>query len=625
MKFTGTKLFNPWWFFWSCVGRCTKNNNVPDSKANRREETDACLNPSVVTNTSQIKNDKIHDLSKSTVTPVIKTKTEFRDFIRSMSSNTLSEMLHKRGERETTYSPLSIREMIVVNRWGVVKDNMHDVISPLLTEDPVAESNLHRFDRTDQHDKNCQSHDMLYRKNYNSFLNVRGTGEDSNDNPFINCSCVTDDILHKKGCLRRVKSEIFSDTRRMSITMLSRPRDITEFNRFSIKNRSHPVQNIAWKTVLDNIDEAIIITDKDGDIIFYNKKTLFFLETYHTNITDHNINDVLGYDVIKTKKNRWNTIEKVNSIEDNTSRYTTCPDRVQKTMQRCDTTDDIHNLATHSVEFTYRSPMNTTKKIRVKTRYDMDVYYIILTDTTREDKIMKGYIIEIEKNRHLMNSLLPESVIKRIQLGEREIYDSHHEVAIGFCDIVGFTNILSTTDDSVIFNKICKMYNEFDKLASELGVYKIDTAGDSYIIVCGLFDEDNENYLRVHRVIKFMHRALNIVKTHGMKIRVGIHKGDVISGVIGSSRPQFTIIGDDVNIASRMESHGVPDKIHVSCAVFNALIDSCTTIEKIVNKSDTDDDCLERYVTDRYIISKLKVKTIKGKGEMQTYLVDMKQ
>ncbi|GIM00513.1 hypothetical protein Vretimale_5516 [Volvox reticuliferus] len=158
----------------------------------------------------------------------------------------------------------------------------------------------------------------------------------------------------------------------------------------------------------------------------------------------------------------------------------------------------------------------------------------------------------------------------------------HDAVTILFADIKGFTCMCKEVEPEVVMTFLNELYNRFDTLLDVYGVYKVETIGDCYMVAGGLIRKDEEGFASVQgpgavdplhavRVMSFAKAMLREAATmklpntgESLKIRIGIHAGPVVSGVVGTRMPRFCLFGDTVNTASRMESTADPGTIHVS-------------------------------------------------------------
>ncbi|MGL1890973.1 MAG: hypothetical protein OCD02_05065 [Spirochaetaceae bacterium] len=183
---------------------------------------------------------------------------------------------------------------------------------------------------------------------------------------------------------------------------------------------------------------------------------------------------------------------------------------------------------------------------------------------------------ENKKTELLLANILPVSIAKRLKNGETLIADKYIDSTILFCDLVGFTKYFKNHTPVEMITILDELISAFDMLSSSLGLEKIKTIGDAYLVVSGLPDEREDH---AHAIADMAIAMLDTVHKFNdkmsipLQVRIGIHSGPVIGGVIGTKKFTFDIWGDTVNLASRMESHGVPGKIQVSKETYNLLKD----------------------------------------------------
>ena len=211
--------------------------------------------------------------------------------------------------------------------------------------------------------------------------------------------------------------------------------------------------------------------------------------------------------------------------------------------------------------------------------------------------------LEAEKNRseNLLLNILPKEIAKELTAHpERTIAKEYPNVTVLFTDIVGFTKISGEMTAEEVVTMLNKMFTMFDERAKREGIEKIKTIGDAYMAATGLTQEDyNDGALRM---IRFAKGLLNDVRTFNemspvkLLIRLGINSGPVVAGVIGKTKFIYDIWGDTVNVASRMESTGLPMRIHVT-------------------------ETTKAQTSSLYQYSKNTEIDVKGKGMMKTYFL----
>lgn len=180
---------------------------------------------------------------------------------------------------------------------------------------------------------------------------------------------------------------------------------------------------------------------------------------------------------------------------------------------------------------------------------------------------------EREKSDRLLLSLFPDSIAGKLRNSNQSIADSFENVTILFADIVGFTQYASNMSPNELVAMLDEIFSEFDALADKYGVEKIKTIGDCYLAVGGLPVPD-ENHcqsianmaLEINQVIKEKYTL-----KYNLTLRIGIHTGHAVAGVIGNKKFVYDIWGDCVNIASRFEASGHPEKIHITKDVKDVL------------------------------------------------------
>jgi adenylate cyclase len=184
--------------------------------------------------------------------------------------------------------------------------------------------------------------------------------------------------------------------------------------------------------------------------------------------------------------------------------------------------------------------------------------------------------IENEKrhSENLLRNILPAEIVTRLRNGESNIADHFDDATVIFADVVGFGKITARMKAYEIVACLSELFSEFDKLAEDAGIEKIKTIGDNYMAVAGV-PRPRSNHARM--ATKF---ALEMVTAAGrlrsrlpapFSIRVGLHSGAVMAGVIGTRKFAYDVWGDTVNIAARMEAASQPNRVLASAATVKAL------------------------------------------------------
>ena len=192
------------------------------------------------------------------------------------------------------------------------------------------------------------------------------------------------------------------------------------------------------------------------------------------------------------------------------------------------------------------------------------------TDVTAARQLAEAHAL----NQRLLLNILPAPIADRLLAGERVIADSFDEVTLLFADIVDFTVLSSRFSAREVVDLLNEVFNATDRLVDQFGLEKIKTIGDAYMVVGGLPEPADDHAEKVADMALALSDVLTRIKTgsgEALSCRMGIHLGPAVAGVIGSKKFIYDVWGDTVNTASRMESHGIPDRIQVTEPVFRKL------------------------------------------------------
>ena len=192
----------------------------------------------------------------------------------------------------------------------------------------------------------------------------------------------------------------------------------------------------------------------------------------------------------------------------------------------------------------------------------------------REQLHLRQIQAEREKSDRLLLNVLPAPIADRLKEGEETIADSFEEASVLFADLVGFTPMAASLPPAALVNRLNEIFSAFDQAAAGLELEKIKTIGDAYMAVGGLPVRRLDHVQAVAQLALGMQeqvRLFNARSGAGIQIRIGIHAGPVVAGVIGRHKFTYDLWGDTVNLASRMESNSLPDRIQVTAAVADRL------------------------------------------------------
>lgn len=253
------------------------------------------------------------------------------------------------------------------------------------------------------------------------------------------------------------------------------------------------------------------------------------------------------------------------------------------------------------------------------------------SESRREFRLFNEVADGKQRIEDLLHSMLPGEIVDRIQRGESPIADAHREVSIVFADLVGFTALSRHLAAPQLVQLLDRLFSDFDRLAAAHGVERIKTIGDAYMAVCGIGPvrrrragdapsggghdpvhlrrgersehDDGDHADRAARfALALQARVAEVSRETGLalNVRIGLHVGPVIAGVIGTRRPAFDCWGETVNLASRLESSGSHVGVHISEAAWQRL-------------------------RARFVTRELPPVALKGVGEVRTYLLEAAQ
>lgn len=194
----------------------------------------------------------------------------------------------------------------------------------------------------------------------------------------------------------------------------------------------------------------------------------------------------------------------------------------------------------------------------------------------RRQKFAQRILIEQEQQRSesLLLNILPASTAKRLKAGDRQLVEGYDSVTVLFGDLVGFTEFAERMTPEELVRSLNQIFTEFDEIAERRGLEKIKTIGDAYMVVGGV-PEKREDH--AEEVVAMALDMLEVVERHRqagelpLQIRIGVHTGPVVAGVIGVKRFSYDVWGDTVNTASRMQTHGVPGTVQISESTYERV------------------------------------------------------
>lgn len=205
-----------------------------------------------------------------------------------------------------------------------------------------------------------------------------------------------------------------------------------------------------------------------------------------------------------------------------------------------------------------------------------------------EEKV-RNRTLEVERQKELIEAakvqsdalllnILPDEIAEELKRFGRSYARKHNQVSVLFADIQGFTHVAETLSPEKLVTALDEVFRAFDNIVDKYDMEKIKTIGDAYMCACGLPRADSQNAVKAVRAaidmqqfIKGFGLASRIQNLPVFEIRIGIHTGPVIAGVVGSRKFAYDIWGDTVNLASLMEQHGEPGTINISTSTYSLI------------------------------------------------------
>jgi adenylate cyclase len=203
-----------------------------------------------------------------------------------------------------------------------------------------------------------------------------------------------------------------------------------------------------------------------------------------------------------------------------------------------------------------------------------------------------------EESDDLLHNILPDEIASRLKSGDTLIADSHDAASVLFADVVGFTPMSAEMSPTQLVEFLNAVFSTFDGFVDHLGLEKIKTVGDEYMVAAGVpHPRPDHAHALAHLALRIRdHVDANRFEGHKISLRIGINSGPVVAGVVGTHKFSYDLWGDVVNTASRMESEGIPGAIQLTQATYDLI------------KGD-------------FLCSERGEITVKGQGTMLTYIL----
>lgn len=259
-------------------------------------------------------------------------------------------------------------------------------------------------------------------------------------------------------------------------------------------------------------------------------------------------------------------------------------------------------------ETDFSSEIESTRHLLVGGFVMISLFFlIIIYSFLQMKKANKIIAIEKDKNERLLLNTLPIKVVNDLKENGKSDPQKFRDVTVCFSDIVGFTQASAQLDPRQLINELNDIYSAFDEIMIKYDCERIKTIGDAYLAVCGM-PQKNENHaemmLRASLEILQYIAERNTSSQLQWQMRIGLHSGNVVGGIVGVKKYIYDVFGDTINTASRMESNSMPKRVNISAETFMLLKD--TTYIKANNIT------FEKRTPIR----------VKGKGIMEMYFIN---
>jgi len=190
------------------------------------------------------------------------------------------------------------------------------------------------------------------------------------------------------------------------------------------------------------------------------------------------------------------------------------------------------------------------------------------------DRSEASLMAEQKKSDDLLHNILPANIIRDLKESGKTIPKRHKNVTILFTDFEGFTELVASISAIKLVNELNDIFGRFDEIMEETSVEKIETIGDAYMAACGLEDDMTNHAANcITAAQKMLSYLKERNKSHEIKwkMRVGVHSGTIVAGVVGKKKFAYDLFGDTINTASRIESAGEAGRINISSSTYELI------------------------------------------------------
>ncbi|XP_021349770.1 guanylate cyclase soluble subunit beta-2-like [Mizuhopecten yessoensis] len=237
-------------------------------------------------------------------------------------------------------------------------------------------------------------------------------------------------------------------------------------------------------------------------------------------------------------------------------------------------------------DLTYRIAAGQTTVVQQDTTLLLEQQRLMalsIEDKEHVTRLQKDLNSEKNRNDNLYHAFLPRQLANMIREGR--VYQGEYfpEMTALFCDVVQFINLVSNCKPSDVVGVLNSLYTRFDKVTKVHDTYRVESIGDAYFVVAGVPEKIDNHAERIANtalgMMHLSHEVANPMTGGKIMIRIGIHTGSMVCGVVGTRLPRFIVLGETAVVASKMESHGEPGKIHISPSTYRLLKGKGFTME----------------------------------------------
>jgi class 3 adenylate cyclase len=250
-------------------------------------------------------------------------------------------------------------------------------------------------------------------------------------------------------------------------------------------------------------------------------------------------------------------------------------------------------------------PVDRTE-LTARVRNSLKVKEYFDTIDLQNRQLLEAYEIikrEQGKSDQLLLNVLPEKIANELKYTGKTRPETFHNVTVMFSDVVGFTRMFSELEPEILIGELNEIVTAFDRIIEKNSCERIKTIGDAYLAVCGM-PEANEKH--ADNIVNSAVEIIDFLKDRNSRsgrkweVRIGVHSGKVVGGIVGIKKYIYDVFGDTINVVSRMEHYSEPMKINVS-------------------------ETTHGIVRNRFAFVERAPVEVKGKGNVKMYFVDTRK